>query len=112
VAVGATREADSGFNPHTTVAGVREVLDEALRVAPGLADAQITEIRVGLRPATRDNLPVLGPVPGVAGVYLATGHGAVGLQLGPYSGSLAARWALGEASESDISAFSVVRFDA
>jgi D-amino-acid dehydrogenase len=39
------------------------VLGEALRVAPGLRDAEIREIRVGLRPySTVDGLPVLGPV--------------------------------------------------
>lgn len=112
VAVGATREADAGFQPQTTVAGVREVLDEALRLAPGLAAAQIKEMRVGLRPATKDDLPVLGPVPGVSNVYVATGHGAVGLQLGPYSGKLAAEWALGKATNTDISAFAISRFGA
>jgi D-amino-acid dehydrogenase len=39
VVVGATRETGSGFMPHTTAAGVAEVLAEALRVAPGLAGA-------------------------------------------------------------------------
>ncbi|MFN8371498.1 MAG: FAD-dependent oxidoreductase [Anaerolineae bacterium] len=56
------------------------------------------EIRVGLRLRTADNMPVLGSVPGVEGVYLSTGHGASGLQLGPFSGKLAAEWALGVAS--------------
>ena len=61
VVVGATRETGSGFDARTTAAGVREVLGEALRVAPGLAGAEIREIRVGLRPYTQDLLPVLGP---------------------------------------------------
>ena len=86
VAVGATRETGSGFAPHTTAAGVMEVLAEALRVAPGVARAEVREIRVGLRPASRDGLPILGPAPGIAGLMLATGHGSIGLQLGPYSG--------------------------
>jgi glycine/D-amino acid oxidase-like deaminating enzyme len=94
VVAGATREVGSGFIPKTSAAGVHEVLGEALRVAPGLTEAEIGEIRVGLRPRTADNLPVLGGVPGIEGVFLATGHGATGLQLGPYSGSLAADWAL------------------
>lgn len=109
VVVGATREY-CGFAPHTTAAGVREVLDEALRVAPGLADASIGEIRVGLRPGTPDNLPVLGAVPGIANVYLATGHGATGLQLGPYSGRQIAALALGRAPEMPLDAFSIARF--
>ena len=57
VVAGATRETGSGFAPHTTAAGVREVLVEALRVAPGLAAAEIREIRVGLRPFAADTLP-------------------------------------------------------
>lgn len=110
VVAGATRETGSGFVPHTTVTGVREVLGEALRVAPGLASAEIREIRVGLRPLTSDTLPVLGPVPGVRGIYLVTGHGPTGLTLGAYSGMLVAAQMLGKAPEVDLAAFSVARF--
>jgi D-amino-acid dehydrogenase len=111
VVIGATREPDSGFEPHTTIVGMREVIDEGLRVAPGLANAQFREVRVGLRPATADNLPVLGEIPGVENLYLATGMGASGLQLGPYSGKLASDWAQGKQSQTDISAFSITRFE-
>jgi D-amino-acid dehydrogenase len=110
VVAGATRETGAGFVARTTAAGVHEVLGEALRVAPGLADASIREIRVGLRPATPDGLPVLGAVPGFRQVLLATGHGATGLQLGPYSGMLIADMALGSAADTDIGAFAVTRF--
>lgn len=110
VVVGATREVGSGFVPYTSAAGVHEVLGEAMRVAPGLSIGQIADIRVGLRPRTADNLPVMGEIPGVDGLYLATGHGANGLQLGPFSGKLAAEWALGVESGVDISAFSIMRF--
>jgi len=112
VAVGATRETGSGFHPHTTVAGVQEVLSEALRVAPGLAQAEIREMRVGLRPLTIDTMPVLGPVPGVENVLLVTGHGPSGLTLGPYSGKVIAEIALGQTSTIDLSAFHVTRFTA
>jgi D-amino-acid dehydrogenase len=110
VVAGATRETGAGFAPHTTAAGVIEVLSEALRVAPGLADAQIAEIRVGLRPRTPDGLPVLGLAPTVRGVVIATGHGATGLQLGPYSGKVAADLVLGQPSEVDLRDFDVLRF--
>jgi D-amino-acid dehydrogenase len=110
VVAGATRETGSGFAPVTTASGVQEVLGEALRVAPGLRHAEIGEIRVGLRPRTADNMPVMGGVPGVEGIYLCTGHGASGLLLGPYSGKVAAEWALGSASEADISAFDIRRW--
>jgi D-amino-acid dehydrogenase len=110
VVVGATRETGSGFSPHTTAAGVAEVLAEALRVAPGLAGAEIREIRVGLRPASRDGLPILGPVPAIAKLLLATGHGPIGLQLGPYSGKVVAGIIAHGAAETEIGRFSLARF--
>jgi D-amino-acid dehydrogenase len=110
IVTGATRETGSGFNVHTSAAGIREVIDEGLRVAPGLAQARLLEIRVGLRPYPVDGLPVLGPVAGIDGVFLATGHGPTGLQLGPYSGKLVAEVATGQAIATDISAFNVARF--
>ena len=60
IVVGATRERGTGWGDHTTAAVVREVLDEALGVVPGLAHATIVDMRVDIRPATPDNLPVLG----------------------------------------------------
>ncbi len=110
VAAGATRETGSGFNVTTTAVGIREVLDEALRVAPGLANAKLLEVRVGMRPYTKDRMPVLGEVPGVDGVLLATGHGSTGLQLGPLSGKLVAAMALEEKIQVDLSPFTVARF--
>jgi D-amino-acid dehydrogenase len=112
VVAGATRETGSGFHPEVTAAGVREVLDEALRVAPGLAPARIREIRVGLRPLSADGLPVLGPVDGWRGVVLATGHGPTGLTLGPYSGKLLADLILGRAPAADVAPFALARFAA
>jgi D-amino-acid dehydrogenase len=109
VAVGATRES-AGFAPHTTVAGLREVFSEAVRVAPGLADASLREARVGLRPLSPDGLPVLGPVPDIEGAFLATGHGPTGLQLGPYSGKLVADAVRGTEPAFDLAPFTADRF--
>ncbi|MCW5852736.1 MAG: FAD-dependent oxidoreductase [Anaerolineae bacterium] len=109
VVTGATRETGSGFAPYLTARGVGEVMREALRVAPGLAEAEVLEVRVGLRPLSADGLPFLGPVPGVAGLFLATGHGPTGLTLGPLSGKVVAEMALGQPASVDVSAFSVGR---
>jgi D-amino-acid dehydrogenase len=109
VVAGATRES-VGFAPHTTITGVMEVFGEALRVAPGLKGAALREVRVGLRPASPDGAPILGTVPGLANVLLATGHGAVGLQLGPYSGKVIADLITKGAPGADIAAFGVDRF--
>lgn len=90
IVAGATRETDVGRAPRLTAGGVKTVLNEALRVAPGLKGATLTDLRVGLRPASPDGLPILGRAPDTPGLFFATGHGATGLQLGPYSGKLVA----------------------
>ena len=110
VVAGATRETGSGFDPRVTAAGVHEVLGEALRVAPGLTGAGMLETRVGLRPLSADGLPILGPIPGVAGAYVATGHGPSGLTLGPYSAALISELVLGRAPALDLTPFRADRF--
>lgn len=109
VVMGATRETGSGFDVRMTAGGVQAVLNHALRVAPGLAAGTVHEIRVGLRPLSADGLPFLGLVPGHDNVVLATGHGPSGLQLGPYSGLIAARLATDGSVETDLRPFAVDR---
>ena len=111
IVAGATRETGSGFALNTTLSGLHDVMGEVLRVAPGLADAEVVDIRVGLRPLTPDKLPVLGTVPGVDGLFLATGHGPTGLQLGPYSGACIADMIAGQEITDDLTPFSIMRFE-
>src|SRR4051794_16565275 len=105
VVVGATREAGAGFDARVTAAGQRQVLDAALTLAPGLADATVLETRVGFRPVTPDGFPLLGAVPGLDGLVVATGLGANGLTYGPLTGVLAAGLALGEQPPFDLAPF-------
>ena len=109
VVAGATRETGSGFDTRVTPGGLHEVLATALDIAPGLANGTLGEVRVGLRPLSADGLPVLGRVPGHDNVVIATGHGPSGLQLGPYSGRLAAELATGRQPSSDLTPFAVDR---
>jgi D-amino-acid dehydrogenase len=110
VVCGATREHDSGYELRLTAGGVHEVLSEALSVASGLASGTIAEIRIGLRPYSPDLLPILGPAPELDNLYLCTGHGASGLQLGPYSGAAVAAMIQGQEPEIDMSPYSAGRF--
>jgi D-amino-acid dehydrogenase len=106
IAVGATVEPDAGFDARPTAAGMRQLLSWTMRAAPGLADATFVEVRVGLRPGSVDGLPILGPVPGVDNVFLATGYGADGLLLSPFCGGLVAAAALGREPAIDLGPFS------
>ncbi|WP_158893949.1 NAD(P)/FAD-dependent oxidoreductase [Amycolatopsis anabasis] len=110
VVAGATRETGSGFDHRVTAAGQREVLEHALAVAPGLADATLLETRVGFRPASADGAPLLGPVPGHPRLLLATGFGPAGLNIAPYAGSLVAALALGEEPAIAVDEFGPGRF--
>ncbi|WP_022881496.1 NAD(P)/FAD-dependent oxidoreductase [Gryllotalpicola ginsengisoli] len=96
IAVGATRETGTGFDPRVTAAGQAHVLNDALAIAPGLADATLIETRVGLRPLPDGSLPSVGAVRGMDGLFLATGYGAAGLTMGPLLGDALARAIHGE----------------
>jgi len=109
VVAGATRETGSGFDARVTAGGLAEVLANALAVAPGLGTATHLETRVGLRPAGPDVRPLLGPVPGLDGLVVATGLGASGLTMGPYAGAVAARCGLGLSQAVDLTPFNPLR---
>jgi glycine/D-amino acid oxidase-like deaminating enzyme len=109
VVAGATRESGAGFEHRVTAGGLAQVLGQALAVAPGLAAARHLETRVGFRPMGPDPRPLLGPVPGVDGLVVATGLGPTGLTLGPYAGAVAARAALGEPPGIDLAPFRPLR---
>ena len=89
VLAGATSE-EVGFDERATVAGVRELIDATRRVAPEVSNASFKEARVGLRPATPDELPVVGPSTVVPGLVYACGHFRNGILLAPLTAAVVA----------------------
>ncbi len=79
--VGATVE-EQGFDTAVTAGGVHELLREAYRLLPEVAEMELVEAAAGLRPGTPDNLPLVGPSP-VEGLVWATGHYRNGILLAP-----------------------------
>ena len=79
--VGATVE-ERGFDTTVTAGGVHELLREAYRLLPDVAEMELVEAAAGLRPATPDNLPLIGPGE-IEGLVLATGHFRNGILLAP-----------------------------
>jgi len=82
VLVGATVE-DVGFDEHPTAQGVRHLLDAVHTLLPGADGATFREVRVGLRPKTPDELPIIGASSTMRGVVHATGHYRNGILLTP-----------------------------
>ena len=87
--MGATVE-EAGFDERTTVAGVRELLDAVCEMVPNARSAGFRGARVGLRPATADDLPVIGPSSVVPNLMYATGHYRNGVLLAPLTAQLVA----------------------
>jgi glycine oxidase len=96
--VGATVE-DVGFDEGTTVAGVRDLMDAVGELLPKSWQASIEGVRVGLRPATPDGLPAIGPFRGVPRVSAATGHYRNGILLAPLTAEIVATYLLDGASD-------------
>jgi glycine oxidase len=86
--VGATVEA-RGFDARVTAAGLHDLLDAALAVAPALASFAVVETWAGLRPGSPDGRPYLGPT-ALDGYFVAGGHYRNGILLTPVSAQLLA----------------------
>jgi glycine oxidase len=84
ILAGATVE-DAGFDERTTVAGVRDLLDAACDLVPHLWQATFVGARVGLRPATADEMPIIGRSKAMPGLVYATGHYRNGILLAPFT---------------------------
>jgi glycine/D-amino acid oxidase-like deaminating enzyme len=83
------------------------------RVSSALAAARITRRQACYRPVTDDGLPLIGRVPGVAGAYVATGHGPWGILNAPATGlALAELITEGAASLVDLRPFDPARLPA
>jgi glycine oxidase len=81
VVVGATVE-EQGFDTRVTAGAVHDLLRAALELLPDVAELELTETVVGLRPGSPDNAPMLGPA-GPEGLVVATGHYRNGILLTP-----------------------------
>jgi glycine/D-amino acid oxidase-like deaminating enzyme len=65
------------------------------------------------RPLTVDGLPLIGPVPGAPGAFLATAHGSWGILTAPATGRMVAELLLDGASRAvDAAPFSLARLPA
>jgi glycine oxidase len=78
--VGAT-QAETGFETAVTAGGLRDLLHDAERVLPGIAEYAVVESAAGLRSGSPDNVPLVGRL--ADGVLVATGHHRNGLLLAP-----------------------------
>ncbi len=108
ILVAATR-VDGRFDEQVTAGGVATMIEQAKVSFPGLEDAVFVGARAGVRPATPDGIPVLGPVPGLEGLSIAAGHDAVGIMLSPGTAELMAQYIL-DGNAAPLEPFRLERF--
>ena len=79
---------ERGHDTAPTAGGVYELLRDVSEIVPGVLELDIEELRAGLRPATPDNLPAIGPG-ALEGLVWAAGHFRNGILLAPVTADLA-----------------------
>ena len=82
---GATEE-EAGFDLSLTEEAREQILKNAVRLVPWLANAAIAKHTACLRPVTPDWIPIVGSAPGWDNVYISAGGQKKGILLGPAMG--------------------------
>ncbi|MBH8563011.1 FAD-dependent oxidoreductase [Nostoc sp. CENA67] len=108
IIIGATSE-DVNFTPHNTPAGIQTLLQQAIRLYPSLEHYPIQKFWWGFRPATPDELPILG-TSHCKNLTLATGHYRNGILLAPVTAALIADLIWEQKSDPLLSHFHYSRF--
>jgi len=108
VVVGASVE-ERGFDTTVTAGGVYELLREAYRALPDIAELELAEAFASLRPGSPDNGPLLGEW-GDAGLLVATGHHRNGILLTPVTAEAMTALLLGEEPPAEAAPFAASRF--
>jgi D-amino-acid dehydrogenase len=100
----------SGVNDVVRRPRLEQLTNAAKLYFDGMGDSVPLSEWCGLRPCISDGLPAIGPAPGREGVFVATGHGMLGLTLGPTTGKMIAELVLDGNSTIDATHFRVDRF--
>ncbi|MBF0310837.1 MAG: glycine oxidase ThiO [Magnetococcales bacterium] len=103
ILMGSTLE-DRGFDKAVTIGGLQRISTMATELVPGLAAVRLAQTWSGLRPATLDNLPLLGAGP-LPGLFFAAGHFRNGILLTPVTGQVIADLVQGRQPAWDIRPF-------
>jgi sarcosine oxidase subunit beta len=113
VLMGMPRLADAATTFETIVDDrwiAEELLPVAVSVLPTIADAGLARSWVGLYEMTPDHHAILGPVDGLAGLYLANGFSGHGFQHAPIVGKLIAELITAQPPTVDVSVLRLERF--
>ena len=106
--LGATME-ERGFDTTVTAGAMFELLRDGYELLPSITELVIDEFSAGLRPATPDNAPAIGPG-ALAGLHWATGHFRHGVLLAPITAQIVSGAIAGDDSRELAADFAPTRF--
>lgn len=107
--IGATVE-EKGFDTQVMAGAIFDMLGRARQMLPAIDELPIVETWAGLRPATPDESPILGPT-GIQGLIAATGHYRHGILLAPITAQAICRLVLTGKIMPEIEPFLPQRFN-
>jgi glycine oxidase len=81
----------AGFDTQVRLEGLRQILQQTIELVPAVAELPLDRAWAGLRPATPDEWPYLGPVPTLDNVWVSAGHFRKGILLAPICARLVAQ---------------------
>ena len=100
----------SGHSTHLVRKRLQNLKEAAAEYLKEPTVAPAVEEWSGLRPMMVDDLPVIDRLPDRSGIFIATGHGMMGMSLAPATGKIIADMVAGHEPEIDISPFGLQRF--
>lgn len=108
VLAGSTEE-EVGFDKSITEEAIADLTSFARGLVPALENAPVEQTWAGLRPASFDGLPYLGPLPGFSNCFVASGHFRSGLYLSPATAIVMSQLLRGEQPRIDLGPFRILR---
>jgi glycine/D-amino acid oxidase-like deaminating enzyme len=100
----------AGFEDLITMERIAAYASVFLKAVPFLAGLNVLRFFTGFRPMCADDLPVIGPVPGCAGLLIVSGHGPAGVRYSAATGKAVSDIIAEGGSRAPIEALSVDRF--
>jgi glycine/D-amino acid oxidase-like deaminating enzyme len=106
--IGGTREETA--DRRNDMAAIRRLMAEAVDLLAPVAGLRLLRVFAGVRTATADGRPLIGRMPGLSNLVVATGFEGDGICLGPLAGRIVRQLISGEAVDIDLEPFDPARF--
>jgi glycine oxidase len=99
-----------GFRPNVTTQGKHDVFRGIEKILPLIAEEKVVKSWAGLRPVTKDRLPIVGKMRKDSAAFFVGGYYKNGMLLGPYLGDRLAEWIVSGEQDPSIKFLDTSRF--